>query len=95
MGVSETNKIAYTVEFHPEEGEISLYRPSGLQSGAVAGRNEAKGAICHVCGRPLTVGVEHRVEELAAYHDLKPVEKMNENGVKVISTQRIKPGRRT
>lgn len=30
----------------------------------------------------MTVGVEHRVEELAAYHDLKPVEKMNENGVK-------------
>lgn len=82
MGVSETNKIAYTIEFHPEEGK---YHYTGHRVCKVVQSPEEtrqKGAICHVCGRPLTVGVEHRVEELAAYHDLKPVEKMNENGVK-------------
>lgn len=64
-GVSEVNKIAYTIEFHPEEGK---YHYTGHRAcGVVQSPEETrvKGVTCHVCGRPLTVGVEHRVDELA------------------------------
>jgi len=75
-------RISYTIEFHPEEGK---YHYTGHRAcGVVQSPEEtrAKGTTCHVCGRPLTVGVEHRVEQLSSYHDLKPIEKINENGVK-------------
>lgn len=88
-GASETNKIAYTIEFHPEEGK---YHYTGHRACKVVQSPEETarlGTICHVCGRPLTVGVEHRVEELARrgisnsqFSIFNPVEKMNENGVK-------------
>jgi len=57
--------IAATVEFYPEEGK---YHYTGHRNcGVVQSPEETKkkGATCHVCGRPLTVGVMHRVEELA------------------------------
>lgn len=77
-------KIAYTIEFHPEEGK---YHYTGHRAcGVVQSPEEtrAKGATCHVCGRALTVGVEHRVDELSAKErlEMKAVEKINENGVK-------------
>ncbi len=58
-------RISYTIEFHPEEGK---YHYTGHRvCGVVQSPEETriKGVTCHVCGRPLTVGVEHRVDELA------------------------------
>lgn len=57
--------IAYTIEFHPEEGK---YHYTGHRNcGVKQSPEETKklGATCPVCGRRLTVGVMHRVEELA------------------------------
>jgi len=60
-------KIGYTIEFYPEEGK---YHYTGHRNCKVVQSPEEtrkKGTTCHVCGRPLTVGVEHRVEELAQH----------------------------
>lgn len=83
------NKIAYTIEFHPEEGK---YHYTGHRAcGVVQSPEETArlGTTCHVCGKSLTVGVEHRVEELShrgipnfQFSIFKAIEKSNEHGVK-------------
>lgn len=58
-------KIAYTIEFYPEEGK---YHYTGHRKcGVVYSPNEARkmGLTCPVCGKPLTIGVMGRVEYLA------------------------------
>ena len=58
-------KIAYTIEFYPEEGK---YHYTGHRKcNVVYSPNEARkmGLICLVCGKPLTIGVMGRVEHLA------------------------------
>ncbi len=57
--------VAFTVEFYPEEGK---YHYSGHRScGIVYGPAEeaVNGTDCPVCGRPLTLGVLHRISRLA------------------------------
>ncbi|HEY6008483.1 MAG TPA: endonuclease Q family protein, partial [Geobacteraceae bacterium] len=54
-----------TVEFFPEEGK---YHADGHRAcGVCLDPHETRrlGLLCPVCGKPLTVGVEHRVLELA------------------------------
>ncbi|MEA4853265.1 MAG: UvrD-helicase domain-containing protein [Christensenella sp.] len=54
-----------TLEFFPEEGK---YHSDGHRNCGVCMSPEetiAAGGICPVCGRPLTIGVLHRVAELA------------------------------
>jgi len=54
-----------TVEFFPEEGKYHLdgHRACGIRF--EPGDTKKHGGICPVCGRELTVGVMHRVDELA------------------------------
>ncbi|HEU4400010.1 MAG TPA: UvrD-helicase domain-containing protein, partial [Actinomycetota bacterium] len=54
-----------TVEFFPEEGKYHLdgHRKCGVRLEPAESRR--LGDRCPVCGKPLTVGVLHRVEELA------------------------------
>ena len=54
-----------TVEFFPEEGKYHL--DGHVDCGVVMDPHEtkAKRGICPVCGKPLTVGVLHRVMDLA------------------------------
>jgi len=59
------NNLLYTIEFFPEEGK---YHYDGHRNcGVRLSPSETKkcGGICPVCGRPLTVGVLSRIEELA------------------------------
>lgn len=61
----KNQKIAGTIEFYPEEGK---YHYTGHRNCNVKYSPEdtkAKGAICPVCKRGLTVGVMERVESLA------------------------------
>ena len=54
-----------TVEFFPQEGK---YHWDGHRNcGVCLSPREAKALenLCPVCGKPLTIGVEHRVEDLA------------------------------
>jgi len=77
-------KVAYTIEFHPEEGKYHYTGHRNCQVVQSALETRKRGTTCPVCGRPLTVGVEHRVDELSAPDrlEMKAVEKINENGVK-------------
>ncbi len=58
-------KFCGTVEFFPEEGKYHLdgHRDCGVVMEPAEAK--ARGNICPVCGKPLTLGVLHRVLELA------------------------------
>ncbi len=57
--------LAGTLEFFPEEGKYHLdgHRNCGLSLSPE--ETIALGGVCPVCGKKITIGVEHRVEELA------------------------------
>ncbi len=61
----DPRRFLYTVEFFPEEGKYHLdgHRACGIRTTPT--ETQACGRSCPVCRRPLTVGVLHRVEELA------------------------------
>lgn len=62
----ETGEGLYgTIEFFPEEGKYHMdgHRKCGLC--LTPAQTDACSGICPVCGRKLTIGVAHRVEELA------------------------------
>lgn len=62
---NDKNKIAYTLEFYPEEGK---YHFSGHRNcKIIQGPDEirADGNLCTVCRRRLTEGVLYRVQQLA------------------------------
>lgn len=54
-----------TIEFFPEEGKYHFdgHRKCGVSLSPVEA--ERLGGICPVCGKKLTMGVDHRVEQLA------------------------------
>ena len=57
--------LAGTLNFHPEGGRYHLdgHRKCGIRFGPA--QSSAQGGICPACGKPLTIGVLHRVSELA------------------------------
>src|SRR3984957_10396556 len=57
--------LAGTIEFFPEEGKYHLdgHRKCGIRLDPARSNDHA--GICPVCGKPLTIGVLHRVAELA------------------------------
>ncbi len=57
--------IAYTIEFYPEEGKYHYTGHRTCKVRQTPGETRAAGATCPVCGKPLTVGVMHRVDDLA------------------------------
>ena len=59
------NGLDGTIEFFPEEGKYHLdgHRKCGVRLDP--GRTRELAALCPGCGKPLTVGVQHRVAELA------------------------------
>ncbi len=61
----DPRRFLYTVEFFPEEGKYHLdgHRACGVRT--TPAETRAYGRRCPVCGNPLTVGVMHRVEDLA------------------------------
>jgi uncharacterized protein (TIGR00375 family) len=65
----EGASIAYTIEFHPEEGKYHYtgHRACGIVQ--TPQETKEKGATCPVCGKTLTVGVMHRVSVLASRSD--------------------------
>ena len=64
-GAVNTGSVAYTVEFYPEEGKYhySGHRKCGVAYGTAD--LERNGPVCPVCGRQLTLGVLHRVNEVS------------------------------
>ncbi len=58
-------KIAGTIEFHPEEGKYQYTGQRNCNVKYAPEETKAKGTICPVCKRELTVGVMERVEAIA------------------------------
>lgn len=69
-------KFLGTVEFFPEEGKYHL--DGHRECGVVMEPTETKsrGGLCPVCGKPLTLGVLHRVLDLADRQTPEPPEGM-------------------
>jgi PHP family Zn ribbon phosphoesterase len=65
MASHDGKKFLYTIEFFPEEGKYHYdgHRLCNVLSSPAESRTHHN--ICPVCHKPLTVGVMHRVEELA------------------------------
>lgn len=61
----DTSKFLYTVEFFPEEGKYHYDGHRNCNTRLTPKESKALGNRCPVCKRPLTVGVMHRVEDLA------------------------------
>ena len=57
--------ISYTLEFYPEEGKYHYTGHRACQVRQTPDETRLKGATCPVCGKPLTVGVMHRIDDLA------------------------------
>ncbi len=80
-------KIAYTVEFYPEEGK---YHFTGHRNCAVRQSPEEsakKGTTCPVCGKGLTVGVTERVRKLSKGIASATSTTSDEYGVRWIGTE--------
>lgn len=69
----QKTKVAFTIEFYPEEGKYHYtgHRNCGVKHSP--DETAKLGTTCPVCGKKLTVGVMHRVDELAkrSVEDLK------------------------
>lgn len=59
------NKIAYTIEFYPEEGKYHLDGHRACKVVLTPKEAISLGNRCPKCGQPLTIGVLHRIEMLA------------------------------
>jgi uncharacterized protein (TIGR00375 family) len=61
----DPKKFLYTIEFFPEEGKYHFdgHRLCGVSTSPK--ETKKYNEICPACGRPLTIGVLNRVEELA------------------------------
>jgi uncharacterized protein (TIGR00375 family) len=62
---ADRKKFLGTIEFFPEEGKYHLdgHRTCNVRLTPQEARNRR--GLCPVCGKPITVGVMHRIEELA------------------------------
>lgn len=61
----DKNKFLFTVEFFPEEGKYHWDGHSACNISLAPQDSKAKNNLCPVCKRPLTIGVLHRVDDLA------------------------------
>ena len=74
--------IASTIEFYPEEGKYHYtgHRKCGVRHSPED--SEKLGTTCPVCGKPLTVGVMHRVKTLSRPEKITPEIKFT-NGLRL------------
>jgi DNA helicase-2/ATP-dependent DNA helicase PcrA len=75
LGAIRTNdtRLIGTIEFFPEEGKYHYDGHRACNIRLTPQQTKAVNKICPVCNRPLTVGVDYRVEELADHpHGFKP-----------------------
>lgn len=65
--IKENNKekFKYTIEFYPEEGKYHFDGHRQCNVLSTPELSKKSNYLCSVCGKPLTIGVLHRVETLA------------------------------
>lgn len=85
-------KIGYTVEYYPEEGKYHYTGHRNCKIIQTPEETKLNGSICPVCHQPLTVGVLHRVEELANSPANNFKYETDENGtVWVVDPKNLRP----
>jgi uncharacterized protein (TIGR00375 family) len=67
------NTLVRTIEFFPEEGKYHHDGHRGCGVSLPPAETRKLGGICPVCGKPLTLGVLYRTEELADREAVNPV----------------------
>jgi len=84
-------EISHTIEFYPEEGKYHYTGHRHCQISQSPQQTKTKGFICPVCGKPLTVGVMSRVEELASFNS-QILKKESHYGV-IVNYSALSPNR--
>jgi len=67
----DPSRFRYTVEFFPEEGKYHYDGHRKCNVLLAPKESMAKNDLCPACGKKLTIGVMHRVEELADRDDVR------------------------
>ena len=83
---SELPRIAFTIEFYPEEGKYHFTGHRNCNVSQSPEETAQNGDVCPVCGRHLTVGVMHRVKQLAS-HEISNFKFQISNGVRWVYQQ--------
>jgi len=65
LKTKDKNKFLFTIEFFPEEGKYHYDGHSSCNISLAPKESKAKNNLCPVCRRALTIGVLHRVDDLA------------------------------
>ncbi|MFH1582309.1 MAG: endonuclease Q family protein [bacterium] len=65
LKTKDSKKFLYTIEFYPEEGKYHFDGHRNCEVRLSPKETKKYGGLCPVCGKPLTIGVLNRVEELA------------------------------
>lgn len=65
LKVKDNKKFLYTVEFFPEEGKYHYDGHRNCKVRLSPSETKKNKNICPVCGKPVTVGVMNRIDELA------------------------------
>jgi uncharacterized protein (TIGR00375 family) len=65
LKAKDPKKFLYTIEFYPEEGKYHYDGHRDCNISLSPAESKRYNNICPVCGRPLTIGVLNRAEELA------------------------------
>ncbi|MFA4881034.1 MAG: endonuclease Q family protein, partial [Candidatus Doudnabacteria bacterium] len=65
LETKDKNQFLFTVEFFPEEGKYHYDGHAACDVSLNPQDSKTKNNICPVCHRPLTIGVLHRVDDLA------------------------------
>lgn len=68
IGALKTNddRLVGTIEFYPEEGKYHADGHRACNVRFTPEQTQAAGGICPVCGKPLVVGVQNRLSQLAS-----------------------------
>ncbi len=69
----DRKKFLYTIEFFPEEGKYHIDGHADCNVTLHPEETRRRGGLCPKCGRPLTVGVLSRVDQLSDRKDLRAV----------------------
>jgi uncharacterized protein (TIGR00375 family) len=84
-----TQRIAYTIEFYPEEGKYHYTGHRNCNVIKSPSQIKESGNACNVCTKKLTEGVMHRVQTLAGNQEFKPYNSdLDGNGVNWIKDSR-------
>ncbi|MBI2327575.1 DNA helicase UvrD [Candidatus Curtissbacteria bacterium] len=87
---SNPSKIAFTIEFYPEEGKYHFTGHRDCNFRQSPEETAKNGNICPVCRRPLTIGVMHRVKQLAS-REISNFKFPISNGVKWVKSEEGRP----